>query len=207
MIILARDSFFSFHCILFPSMRAGRQEQASGLYRRRHSRPCGVYETGGGGKPPPYVLCAAATAHCASSPHDDHFVGSPRAARGAAAPETNRKKEPGVDARPVFALSVQPTAAMNPRTGGRRGSKVPGAPSMKINAKPPQKRTPGPFFPPISLGRNGGARRAGAPPGAPRCENVEPLIRPSVRTGTPSPQRGEGRAVDKPSSRRIRREE
>ena len=36
MIILARDSFFSFHCILFPSMRAGRQEQASGLYRRRH---------------------------------------------------------------------------------------------------------------------------------------------------------------------------
>ena len=130
-----------------------------------------------------------------------------RATRGAAAPETNRKKEPGVDARPVFALSVQPTAAMNPRTGGRRGSKVPGAPSMKINAKPPQKRTPGPFFPPISLGRNGGARRAGAPPGAPRCENVEPLIRPSVRTGTPSPQRGEGRAVDKPSSRRIRREE
>ena len=35
MIILARDSFFSFHCILFPSGRAGRQEQASGLSRAR----------------------------------------------------------------------------------------------------------------------------------------------------------------------------
>ena len=33
MIIPARDSFFSFHCILFPSAEAGRQERASGLCR------------------------------------------------------------------------------------------------------------------------------------------------------------------------------
>ena len=39
----------------------------------------------------------------------------------------------------VFALSVQPTAAMSPRLGGSKG------------------RSPWPFFPPISLGRNGGA--------------------------------------------------
>ena len=52
-------------------------------------------------------------------------------------------KETGGNARPVFALSVQPTAANSPRTGGRRG------------------HTPGPFFSPISLGRNGGPGRAG----------------------------------------------
>ena len=52
---------------------------------------------------------------------------------------------------------------------------------------------PGPFFPPISSGRNGGPGRAGLPrQGAPRRENGEPLIRPSVRTGAPSPHRGEG---------------
>ena len=53
-------------------------------------------------------------------------------------------KGTGGNARPVSALSVQPTAAISPRLGGRRG------------------HTPGPFFPPISLGRNGGARRVGA---------------------------------------------
>ena len=53
-------------------------------------------------------------------------------------------KGAGGNARLVFASSVQPTAAMSPRLGGRRG------------------HTPGPFFSPISLGRNGGARRAGA---------------------------------------------
>ena len=42
----------------------------------------------------------------------------------------------GGNARPVFALSVQPTAAMSPRIGGL-GSKALGAPSMKINAKLP----------------------------------------------------------------------
>ena len=51
----------------------------------------------------------------------------------------------GGNARPVFALSVQPTAAMNPRTGGSRVGEA-----------------PRPFFPPISSGRNGGARRVGA---------------------------------------------
>ena len=51
----------------------------------------------------------------------------------------------GGNADPVFALPVQPTAAMSPRLGGRRGN------------------TPGPFFPPISSGRNGGPGRAGPP--------------------------------------------
>ena len=63
-----------------------------------------------------------------------------RATRGAAAPVTKHKKEPGVDARPVLVLSVQLSAAMNPRTGGSRVGEA-----------------PRPFFPPISLGRNGGA--------------------------------------------------
>ena len=69
---------------------------------------------------------------------------SMRAAQGAAAPVTKPKKEPGVDARPVLALSVQLSAAMNPRIGGSRVGEA-----------------PRPFFPPISSGRNGGARRAG----------------------------------------------
>ena len=64
--------------------------------------------------------------------------------QGAAAPVTKPKKVPGVDARPVLALSVQLSAAMNPRIGGSRVGEA-----------------PRPFFPPISLGRNGGARRAG----------------------------------------------
>ena len=47
--------------------------------------------------------------------------------------------EAGGDARPLSALFVQPAAAMSPRFGGSKG------------------RSPWPFFPPISLGRNGGA--------------------------------------------------
>ena len=94
-----------------------------------------------------------------------------RAAQGAAAPVTKPKKEPGVDARPALAFSVQPAAAMSPRTGGPRAGEA-----------------PRPFFLPISSGRNGGPGRAGpSREGRPRCENVEPLIRPSVRTGAPSP--------------------
>ena len=57
-----------------------------------------------------------------------------RPRRGSACDMSARKT--GGDARLVFALSVQPTAAMSPRTGGP-GSKAPGAPSMKIHAKPP----------------------------------------------------------------------
>ena len=67
-----------------------------------------------------------------------------RAAQGAAAPVTKPKKEPGVDARPVLALSVQLSAAMNPRIGESRVGEA-----------------PRPFFPPISSGRNGGPGRAG----------------------------------------------
>ena len=63
----------------------------------------------------------------------------------AGAPITASANGAGGNARPVFALSVQPTAAMNPRFGGCRG------------------HTPGPFFSPISLGRNGGPGRAGPP--------------------------------------------
>ena len=48
-----------------------------------------------------------------------------RATRGAAAPVTKHKKEPGVDARPVLVLSVQLSAAMNPRTGGARVGEAP----------------------------------------------------------------------------------
>ena len=99
-----------------------------------------------------------------------------RAAQGAAAPVTGTKKEPGVDARPALAFSVQPAAAMSPRTGGPRAGEA-----------------PRPFFLPISssphfFGKKWGPRPGRpVPRGAPRCENVEPLIRPSVRTGAPSP--------------------
>ena len=61
-----------------------------------------------------------------------------------------------------FALSVQPAAAMIPRTGGARAGEA-----------------PRPFFPPISSGRNGGARRAGAPrEGAPPM-NGRPQVAPT----------------------------
>ena len=82
--------------------------------------------------------------------------------RGSACNETARRA--GGNADPVFAGRTQPTAAMNPRTGGSRVGEA-----------------PRPFFPPISSGRNGGARRAGAPPGAPR--QVDGAPRSSRPTG------------------------
>ena len=80
-----------------------------------------------------------------------------RPGRDSACHET--KKEPGVDARPVLAFSVQPAAAMSPRTGGPRAGEA-----------------PRPFFLPISSGRNGGPGRAG-----PSREG-----HPGVRTWSPS---------------------
>ena len=86
-----------------------------------------------------------------------------RATRGAAAPVTKHKKEPGVDARPVLVLSVQLSAAMNPRTGGARVGEA-----------------PRPFFPPISSGRNGGPGRAGPPrERAPPTDSGRPQVAPT----------------------------
>ena len=70
----------------------------------------------------------------------------------------------GGNARSVYALSVQPTAAVSPRFGGRRGN------------------TPGPFFPPISSGRNGGARRVGGAGGA---SDKNPAKPPSKKRRVP----------------------
>ena len=82
-------------------------------------------------------------------------------------------KGTGGNARLVFALSVQPTAAMNPRIGG---SRVGGAPR--------------PFFSPISSGRNGGPGRAG-----PRREAGPPLAgRPQVAPTDGAP--GSSRPTD-----------
>ena len=78
----------------------------------------------------------------------------------------------GGNARSVYALSVQPTAAVSPRFGGRRGS------------------TPGPFFPPISLGRNGGARRVGGAGGA---SDKNPAKPPSKKR--PAPRGHPGRRM------------
>ena len=62
----------------------------------------------------------------------------------------------GGDARLVFANQTQRTAAMSPRIGGL-GSKAPGAPSMKINAKPPQnRRSPPALLSPHFLGKKWG---------------------------------------------------
>ena len=72
-----------------------------------------------------------------------------RAARGAAAPVTKAKKEPGVDARPVLALSVQLSAAVNPRIGGAPGG-----------------LSPGPFFPTAFFGKKAVPPEAGPPSSA-----------------------------------------
>ena len=85
--------------------------------------------------------------------------------QGAAAPVTKPKKVPGVDARPVLALSVQLSAAMNPRIGGSRVGEA-----------------PRPFFPPISSGRNGGARRVGGAGGA---SDKNPAKPPSKKRRVP----------------------
>ena len=74
----------------------------------------------------------------------------------------------GGNARSVYALSVQPTAAVSPRFGGRRGN------------------TPGPFFPPISSGRNGGARRVGGAGGA---SDKNPAKPPSKKRPAPGASR------------------
>ena len=68
-----------------------------------------------------------------------------------------------MDARPVLALSVQLSAAMNPRIGGARVGEA-----------------PRPFFPPISSGRNGGARRAGTRREAGPPLNGRPQVAPTA---------------------------
>ena len=79
----------------------------------------------------------------------------------------------GGDARLVFANQTQRTAAMSPRIGGSRVGEA-----------------PRPFFPPISSGRNGGARRAGPPRrGHHGVGTGEPVIRLAFGH-PPSPQRG-----------------
>ena len=89
-----------------------------------------------------------------------------------------------MDARPVLALSVHLSAAMNPRIGGRRGD-----------------FPPAPSFPPF-LREEMGAPAGQAPPreGVPRRENGEPLIRPSVRTlGHLPPKGGKASGGEYPS--------
>ena len=172
------------------------------------------------------VPAAARRAHLVQRNYFQGLQGNPDAChprRGSACNGTARKT--GGKARLASALFVQLTAANSPRTGGSRVGEA-----------------PRPFFSPISSGRNGGARRVGAPCGGhpgrqwagqvsgpygnppirhvgaaalggpphgghPRCENVEPLIRPSVRTGAPFPHRGEGfgRMVSAPTGPPWRR--
>ena len=99
--------------------------------------------------------------------------------------------EAGGNARPLSAVFAQPAAAMSPRIGGP-GSKAPGAPSMKIHVKPPQnRRSPRPFFLPISSGRNGGARRVGGAGGA---SDRNPAKPPSKKRRVP---RGEPPVIER----------
>ena len=91
----------------------------------------------------------------------------------------------GGNASPVPAGRTQRTAAMSPRSGGRRG-----------------ERPPGPFFSPISLGRNGGARRAGAPRAGALGEMISVLTKAEENgiaacqgCHTPQDLRGQGPAV------------
>ena len=150
-------------------MRAGRQEQASGPCRCRHSRPCGIYKTGGGGKPPPYGCAGPKRAvrrrtlqsisaawhrrrpggpgrYSAAAARACRVIDAGNPRRGSAC--DGHKKEPGVDARPVLALSVQLSAAMNPRTGGGQGGRSPPAllsPHFfgKKWGRPPRRHPPG----------------------------------------------------------------
>ena len=125
--------------------------------------------TGGGGKPPPYgcagpkravrrrtLQSISAACHRRRPGGPGRYsaaaaracrvidAGNPR--RGSAC--DGHKKEPGVDARPVLALSVQLSAAMNPRTGG---SRVGGAPPALLSphffgkkwGRPPRRHLPG----------------------------------------------------------------
>ena len=88
---------------------------------------------------------AARRAHPVQRSSHQGLPGNPdacRPRRGSACNMSARKTSG--DARSVFALPVRRTAAMSPRIGGPR-----------------EGGAPRPFFPPISLGRNGGARRAG----------------------------------------------
>ena len=103
-------------------------------------------------------------------------AGRPR--RGSACHET--KKEPGVDARPALAFSVQPAAAMSPRTGGPRAGEA-----------------PRPFFLPISSGRNGGPGRAGpSREGHPGVRTWSPSSAPVCALGHLPPVGGRLRAED-----------
>ena len=103
-------------------------------------------------------------------------AGRPR--RGSACHET--KKEPGVDARPALAFSVQPAAAMSPRTGGARAGEA-----------------PRPFFLPISSGRNGGPGRAGpSREGHPGVRTWSPSSAPVCALGHLPPVGGRLRAED-----------
>ena len=135
-----------------PSARGGRPQVApTDHYHNRQSFSEARHRRRPGG---PGRYRAAAFRACRVIPM--------RAARGAAAPASKPKKEPGVDARPVLALSVQLSAAMNPRIGGSRVGEA-----------------PRPFFPPISSGRNGGARRAGTRREAGPPLNGRPQVAPT----------------------------
>ena len=111
---------------------------------------------------PFFRLSSSATggASPGNSPHRTRFAGLRRGPQLPQAPANGA----GGNARSVYALSVQPTAAVSPRFGGRRGN------------------TPGPFFPPISSGRNGGARRVGGAGGA---SDKNPAKPPSKKRRAP----------------------
>ena len=138
-------------------------------------------------KPPPQIpwcfggMAPAAARRARPVQRSGHqgLQGNPdacRPRRGSACDMSARKTSG--NARLVFALSVQPTAAMNPRTGGPRVGEA-----------------PRPFFSPISSGRNRGARRAGAPRGGGY---------PGARTRNPSSVICSANATFPPKGGRLR---
>ena len=127
-------------------------------------------------KPPPQIpwcfggMAPAAARRARPVQRSGHqgLQGNPDAChpRRGSACDMSARKTSG-NARLVFALSVQPTAAMSPRTGGSRVGEA-----------------PRPFFPPISSGRK--ARRVVAPhersPRRPAGDHRSPLHRrPKLR--------------------------
>ena len=128
---------------------------------------------------------AARRAHPAQRSSHQGLPGNPDACyprRGSACNMSARKTSG--DARPVFALPVRRTAAMSPRIGG---SRVGGAPR--------------PFFSPISSGRNGGARRAGAlREGEPQMSG-RPQVAPT--DGRSTPLANLGRMISAPTGQAV----
>ena len=157
---------------------------------------------------------AARRAHSAQRSCCQGLQGNPdacRPGRGSACNETAQKT--GGDARLVFALSVQRTAAISPRSGGAGGTppalSFPPLSFGKKAVPSPGRRAPRGVDTPVKSGASGMPRppvrwrRAGAHTGAPLRIDSGQFLHPTRRatTGRPYGQRAES---SRPTGQRLR---